>query len=121
MTSSEVRRCGALPLPDSGVCFRVWAPKAEAVELVLVDGGRRRVVAMEREERGFFCHEQHGVADGQRYAFRLDGGPERPDPCALAQPDGVHGPSAVARPGNFKWSDTAWQGVRREDLALYEL
>jgi maltooligosyltrehalose trehalohydrolase len=121
MTSSEVRRCGALPLPDGGVQFRVWAPKAEAVELVLIDGARRRVIAMQREERGFFRHDEADLRDGQRYTLRLDGGPERPDPCSLAQPEGVHGPSVVMRPGTFKWSDAAWRGVKREDLALYEL
>ena len=35
---------------------------------------------------------------GQRYGFRLDGGPLRPDPASRWQPDGVHRPSAVYVP-----------------------
>ena len=62
-----------------------------------------------------------GSPEGQRYAFRLDGGPERPDPCSLWQPEGVHGPSAVVRPDRFAWTDGGWKGVRREDLVFYEL
>jgi maltooligosyltrehalose trehalohydrolase len=61
------------------------------------------------------------VPEGRRYAFRLDDGPERPDPCSLWQPEGVHGPSAVVRPDRFSWSDGGWKGVRREDLVFYEL
>src|SRR5262245_1449890 len=120
MSSREVRRCGALVQSGGAVRWRVWAPKAEGVQLMLIDGARRRVVAMEHEERGFFRHEEAHVAEGQRYAFRLGGGPDRPDPCSLAQPEGVHGHSAVVRPENFRWTDRDWKGVAREDLVIYE-
>src|SRR5262249_22040802 len=113
--------CGAVSRPDGSVCWRVWAPKARQVELVLIDGGQRRVVAMRREERGFFHHVEADVAEGQRYAYRLDGGAGRPQSCSLSQPDGVHGPSAVVRPERFAWTDQAWKGVRRQDLVFYEL
>lgn len=115
------RRCGALELAGNAVQWRVWAPGAGQVDLVLLDGDRRRTLPMQRDAQGFFQHAAQDIPDGQRYAYRLDGGPERPDPCSLAQPDGVHGPSAVVRPERFRWSDQAWKGVRREDLVLYEL
>jgi maltooligosyltrehalose trehalohydrolase len=73
------------------------------------------------EERGYFRLDRANVPEGQRYAFRLDGGPERPDPCSLWQPDGVHGPSAVVQPGRFHWTDQRWQGIARQDLVFYEL
>ncbi len=114
------RRCGAAATPDGSLLWRVWAPKARHVELVLIDGGRR-LVSMEPEGDGYFRHAEAGVPDGQRYAYRLDDGPERPDPCSLWQPDGVHGPSAVVRTERFAWSDAGWRGVRREDLVFYEL
>jgi maltooligosyltrehalose trehalohydrolase len=76
---------------------------------------------MTPEESGYFLHTETGVADGQRYAYRLDGGPERPDPVSLWQPDGVHQPSAVLRPEHFTWSDAGWRGIPREDLVFYEL
>ncbi len=121
MGERETRRCGAWGQADDSVRWRVWAPKARAVELVLLDGAGRQTYTMAPAERGYFHLARPDIPDGQRYAYRLDGGPERPDPASLWQPEGVHGPSAVLRPGRFVWSDGAWCGVPREDLVLYEL
>jgi maltooligosyltrehalose trehalohydrolase len=98
----------------------VWAPQAKKVELVLIYG-QRRLLGMQPEEGGYFWAEADDVPEGQRYAYRLDDGPERPDPCSLWQPDGPHGPSAVARPERFAWADAGWRGVARHDLVFYEL
>jgi maltooligosyltrehalose trehalohydrolase len=76
---------------------------------------------MEPEQPGYFRHVEPHVPDGQRYAYRLDGGPERPDPCSLWQPEGVHRPSAVVRTADFRWTDGAWKGLPREDLVFYEV
>src|SRR5947209_20406339 len=105
IASPRARRCGAWVTADGVGHFAVWAPRAEAVELVLIDGGGRRRRTMARGERGAFTWDEAGVQEGQTYAFRLDGGPERPDPCSLSQPQGVHGPSAVVRPERFVWTD----------------
>jgi maltooligosyltrehalose trehalohydrolase len=125
MGSSDVRRDGAVGQRDGSVRWRVWAPQAKQVELVLIDkdGGADTPVcrAMQPEERGFFHHTEANVPEGQRYAYRLDGGPERPDPCSLWQPNSVHGPSAVVRPERFSWTDCNWRGVPRGDLVFYEL
>jgi maltooligosyltrehalose trehalohydrolase len=93
---------------------------ARQVELVL-QGDRERTCPMEPEGRGYFRHAEPGVPEGLRYAYRLDGGPPRPDPCSLWQPEGVHGPSAVFSPWRFDWSDQGWKGIPREELAFYEL
>src|SRR5579885_976712 len=121
MVQSAVRRCGALAENDRSVLWRLWAPNAASVEVVLIDGDKRRSAIMQKEGDGFFSHVENDVSEGQRYAYRLDGGPERPDPCSLWQPDGVFGPSAIVRPDRFSWSDAAWRGVRHDDLAFYEL
>src|SRR6185437_12813460 len=118
---APARRCGAVATPGGSVLFRVWAPAAKRVGLVLIDGESRREVAMQAEDGGYHRHEEADVPEGRRYAFRLDGGPERPDPCSLHQPEGVHGPSAVVRPDRFRWTDGGWKGVSREDLVFYEL
>jgi maltooligosyltrehalose trehalohydrolase len=76
---------------------------------------------MHPEEGGYYQHAEAVVPAGRRYAYRLDDGPERPDPCSLWQPEGVHGPSAVVLPERFSWTDRDWKGVRREDLVFYEL
>jgi maltooligosyltrehalose trehalohydrolase len=115
------RRAGAVSEADGSTRWRVWAPRVRTVELVLGVGDDRRALPMARDGRGYFSHTLHDVPEGQRYAYRLDGGPERPDPCSLWQPSGVHGPSAVVRPESFAWTDAGWQGVPRQDLAFYEL
>jgi maltooligosyltrehalose trehalohydrolase len=121
MELSTFRRSGPLTPADGSVCWRVWAPHARAVELVLVDGARRHGRPMAPEGNGYFCHCEAGIAEGQCYAYRLDGGPERADPASPWQPEGVEGPSAVVRPERFAWSDAGWTGVFRQDLVFYEL
>jgi len=91
------------------------------MSLVLIDGTRWREVPMHREEQGYHAHAEAWAPAGQRYVYRLDGGPERPDPCSLWQPDGAQGASAVVHPDQFAWTDRNWQGVRREELVFYEL
>src|SRR5215470_2770037 len=121
MEHEEMLRCGALGLADGAVHWRVWAPRAERVELVLIAGDERCRYTMTCEERGYFSYTAAHIAVGQRYAYRLDGGPERPDPVSRWQPDGVHRASAVLRPAHFTWADQAWTGVQRADLVFYEL
>ncbi len=115
------RECGVISDNGDSVCWRVWVPKAERVELVLLDGSHRRAVPMEREEDGHFSCTLPNVPEGQRYAYRLNNGPERPDPRSLWQPDGVHSASALVRPQRFRWTDAHWKGIPREDLVFYEL
>ena len=113
--------CGALFQEDGRVRWRVWAPKAERVVLVLIDGETRVIHPMRREERGYFSFEKEQVRSGRRYSYRLNGGPERPDPASRWQPDGVSRPSAVLCPDEFHWADADWSGIAREDLVFYEL
>lgn len=94
----------------------MWAPRASAVELVL-DGSS---AAMTAGENGWW-HADAVAAAGTRYGFRLDGGPVRPDPRALDQPDGIDALSAVFDHEHFAWSDAAWSGVVLRGAVLYEL
>ncbi|HZU37655.1 MAG TPA: malto-oligosyltrehalose trehalohydrolase, partial [Gemmataceae bacterium] len=119
--AGSLRRFGALVQPDGSVRWRVWAPRAKQVELVLPDGKGKQSWPMQCEADGCFALVRKDVPEGQRYTYRLDGGPERPDPCSLWQPEGVHGPSAVVRSRNFHWTDQTWKGVPREELVIYEL
>ena len=50
---------------------------------------------------------------GTDYGYRLDGGPDRPDPVSRWRPKGVHGPSRIVDPAAFQWSDGAWRASRR--------
>jgi maltooligosyltrehalose trehalohydrolase len=76
---------------------------------------------MAAEGAGYFAHAEPGIPEGQRYAYRLDNGPERPDPASLWQPDGIHQPSAVLYPEDFPRHARPWPVPSAEDLVIYEL
>lgn len=69
---------------------------------------------------GYFGAEVAGVGPGDRYRFRLDGGPPVPDLASRCQPEGNDGPSEVMA-SDFTWTDQAWAGVERRNQVLYEL
>jgi maltooligosyltrehalose trehalohydrolase len=108
---------GAEPTTD-GVDFRVWAPRAGQVEVVLEPEGPATPLA--REAHGYHRGIVAGAAAGARYRFRLDGGPRLPDPASRFQPEGPHGPSQVIDPAAFAWTDETWRGVGLAGQVLYE-
>jgi maltooligosyltrehalose trehalohydrolase len=110
-----------VPIDDAHVRWRVWASKARRVDLVLDPLGTPRSYPMEPEDRGYFGATTPRPGPGTRYAFALDGGPPRPDPCSRWQPDGVGTPSAVYDPRAFRWDEGDWSGIARADLVFYEL
>jgi len=109
---------GAVPGAD-GVWFRVWAPEAERVEVVLE--GADLTHPLGREGEGYHAGLVREARAGTRYRYRLDGGPVFPDPASRFQPEGVHGPSEVVNPWVFEWSDSGWRGLEMDDLVIYEL
>ena len=112
-------RFGAQYAQDA-TAFRLWAPGAAHVDLVL-DGGATRVLAMHAAEAGFFGRVADSVAPGARYAFRIAGSVDVPDPASRANPDGVHGTSMVVDPCAYAWRDGAWRGRPWTDAVVYEL
>jgi maltooligosyltrehalose trehalohydrolase len=109
---------GAEPIGDGTTHFRVWAPAAGRVEVVLQSGVR---VALDAERDGYFSGIAASVA-GERYQFALDSADRPlPDPASRFQPAGPHGASEIIDPLAFRWTDDAWTGVRREDQVAYEL
>ncbi|PYQ59477.1 MAG: malto-oligosyltrehalose trehalohydrolase [Acidobacteria bacterium] len=109
--------CGAIHLENNRCRFRVWAPRAEQVEVNLCGS---RLVPLESGEHGWFEATVEGVPPGMRYLYRLDGGEERPDPASRCQPDGVHGRSLVVD-RRFAWSDRDWKGIPLGQYIFYEL
>jgi maltooligosyltrehalose trehalohydrolase len=110
-----VARLGAVVAGDT-TTFRVWAPAARRVDVVLRD----RVVPMAPEPDGGFAVTTHAAA-GERYRFRLDGDLALPDPMSRAQPDGVRGPSQIVDPSQFRWTGADRLGLRLDTLAVYEI
>jgi maltooligosyltrehalose trehalohydrolase len=109
---------GASP-GDVGTRFRVWAPTASRVGLVLEPEGR--TVPLDASSGGYFEGFVPDVGVGQRYRYRLDGGDAFPDPASRFQPEGVHGPSEVVDPSSYRWRDEGWAGIAQRDLVFYEL
>jgi maltooligosyltrehalose trehalohydrolase len=111
---------GAVPC-SGGVVFRVWAPCRERIEVRVAGPDPAAPRELAREADGVFAGAVAGLEAGARYVYRLDGGPERPDPVSRSQPEGVHGPSEVVDPAAFPWTDGGWRGVPLRELRLYEL
>ncbi|MDQ1395236.1 MAG: maltooligosyltrehalose trehalohydrolase, partial [Acidimicrobiaceae bacterium] len=99
--------------------FRVWAPKADHVDLEL-DGDRTR---MALGSGGWYAVD---IADadapaGTTYRFVVDSGDPRPDPRSPSQPAGIDGPSQVVDHDAFGWGDGGWHGIHLPSAVIYEL
>jgi malto-oligosyltrehalose trehalohydrolase len=103
---------------EDGVEFRLWAPHAENVSL-LIDGQEPR--SMERTEDGWHHGYVSGVGPGCRYKFRLPDGGEVPDPGSRYQPLDVHGVSEVVKLQAYEWKSDNWSGRPWEESVIYEL
>lgn len=109
---------------DGTVTFRVWAPKAKSVKLIWEHQGKLTsptMIEMAPEDDGYFSLLVENLKQGDRYAYSLDDGPARPDPCSVWQVDGVHKPSALYDASAFAWTDKDWVGIPRKQLSFYEL
>jgi len=103
-------------LTANGIEFRLWAPNAARVEVVLVD----RAYPLQRRNDGWFFADVAGVKPGAHYRFRIDGDAEVPDPASGFQPDDVTGPSEVVDHGAYRWRAPDWRGRPWQDTVLIE-
>ncbi len=108
---------GAVPT-ERGARFRVWAPSAQRVSLVIESGPE---VRLDAERDGYFSASVEGVRPGTRYRYRLDDRGPYPDPCSRFQPDGPHGPSMLVDPDRYRWHDAQWRGIGMQGQVIYEL
>ena len=98
------RKFGARLTPD-GASFRLWAPAAKRVDLLL-----DKSQPMRRGEDGWFSADISGVKAGARYKFRIDDEINVPDPASAFQPDDVSGLSEVIDHTGYRWRATDWRG-----------
>jgi maltooligosyltrehalose trehalohydrolase len=118
-------------LTETGqVCFRLWAPKAQTLELCLdytklecskPDRPKRECFELSRLEGGWFELVTSAAAAGSHYSFQIDGKLKVPDPASRFQPSDVHGPSEVIDPRAFDWTDDDWRGRAWHEAVIYEL
>jgi maltooligosyltrehalose trehalohydrolase len=113
MTSSA--RFGAA-LDRSGVTFRLWAPAAKRVEVML-----DRAYPMQRQAQGWYQATIPHARAGTLYKYRIDGELEVPDPASHFQPQDVFGPSKVIDHDQFEWRMNDWRGRPWQDAAILEL
>jgi malto-oligosyltrehalose trehalohydrolase len=102
------------------VRFRLWAPAALRVELVVL-GERSHVKTMNALPGGWFGLTTGAARAGSLYRFRIDGAHEVPDPASRANPQGVHGPSEVVDPAAYRWEDGSWRPPPWHTAVIYEL
>src|SRR6267378_935724 len=119
-------RIGAELIGPDKVHFRVWAPKAGRVDLVLEHNAaknpRQTFHSLEAEEGGYFSGTANAGA-GARYRFCVNNN-FYPDPASRFQPDGPHGSSCIVDPTRFKWTDSQWHGPAATGLkgqVIYEM
>ena len=120
-----MKRSHAMPFgseirEDGSVRFRLWAPKAQLVELCLGEGTGEQLL-LDRLEQGWFELVTSAATRGSRYRFRIDGSCHVPDPASRFQPCDVHRASEVVDPQEFDWNDDKWRGRPWEEAVIYEL
>lgn len=111
---------GTQLLEGGGTRFRLWAPSAERIDLV-IDGSTRAELPMRAIENGWYEGVVSNVGPGTRYAFRINGASTVPDPASRSNPEDVHAASEVIDPLEFDWQDGEWRGRPWEEAVIYEL
>src|SRR2546430_12864557 len=107
---------GAELIKPNQAHFRIWAPKAQDVDLVLEESAaktaKRTFHPLTREEDGYFSGSANAGA-GSLYRFRVNKAEHfHPDPASRFQPHGPHGSSCVVDHTQFRWTDSKWCEVK---------
>src|ERR1700704_4410555 len=119
MTNAPSQRrypIGAELIGDGQTHFRVWAPKAKRVDVVLESSpeneAERTFHPLAAESGGYFSGAIAADA-GAFYRFRVNEAEAfHPDPASRSQPQGPHRSSCVVDPAHFRWSGQQWTGLR---------
>ena len=121
---ATVTRCRALPcgaeLIGGTTRFRLWAPDAHEVTLVVHarDGSTHQHALVASEGWHQLIAE---LPAGSLYHYRIDDELDVPDPASRFNPHGVHGPSELIDPLSFQWLDGTWRGRPWPEAVIYEV
>jgi maltooligosyltrehalose trehalohydrolase len=102
-------------LTADGASFRLWAPAAKRVDLLL-----DKSHALRRGQDGWFSGDIPGVKAGARYKCRIDDEIDVPDPASAFQPEDVSGPSEVIDHSSYRWRAPDWRGRPWQETVLIE-
>jgi maltooligosyltrehalose trehalohydrolase len=103
-------------LTGAGATFRLWAPAARRVELLLGTPHPMRMLP-----GGWHEIAVPDARAGTLYRFRIDGSLNVPDPASAFQPGDVAGPSEVIDHEQHVWQAADWRGRPWQDTVLLEL
>jgi maltooligosyltrehalose trehalohydrolase len=102
-------------LTADGASFRLWAPAAKRVDLLL-----DKPHPLRRGADGWFSVDIPGIKAGARYKFRIDDEIDVPDPASAFQPDDVSGPSEVIDHASYRWRAADWRGRPWQETVVIE-
>jgi maltooligosyltrehalose trehalohydrolase len=108
------RQFGARLTAD-GASFRLWAPAAKRVDLLM-----EKSHPLRRGDDGWFSADIAGLKAGVRYKFRIDDEIDVPDPASAFQPDDVAGASEVIDHSSYPWRAREWRGRPWQETVLIE-
>ena len=124
---------GANIVPDkSGTTFRVWAPSAQRVYLVLNPGASDSYTPLAKDElmhnasTGHWTGFIRGVGEATEYKFWIvgeEGGNFKRDPYArelTREPSWPKNNCVVRDPNNFPWHDQDYRPPAFNDLVIYQ-
>jgi maltooligosyltrehalose trehalohydrolase len=99
-----------------GTTFRLWAPAAQRVDLLL----EQQRYPLTSCKHGWFEANVPDTKAGARYKFRIDDEIDVPDPASAFQPEDVFGPSEVIDHANYAWRSDDWRGRPWHETVLLE-
>jgi maltooligosyltrehalose trehalohydrolase len=102
-------------LTSAGASFRLWAPAAKRVDVLL-----EKPHPLRRADDGWFSADIVGVKAGARYKFRIDDEIDVPDPASAFQPDDVSGAGEVIDHAAYAWRAADWRGRPWQEAAVIE-
>src|ERR1700761_1042709 len=115
-----IRPFGAIIQSNNTCRFTVWAPEKTTMHLHIVSP-EEQMIRMQKDCMGYFTIELPGIMPGCRYYYRPgDNAKDYPDPASFYQPEGVHGPSAVADL-SYQWKDSQWRNLPLKEYIIYEI
>lgn len=108
---------GAIPQEDGSVLFRIWAPDAEPMSVVIGEIAH----PLSKDADGWQSARVENVPVGTAYCYRLADGLEVADPASRAQQGDVTGPSLVVDHSRYTFRNDAFRGRPFEEAIILEL
>lgn len=112
---------GAECQPEDGAHFRIWAPNAHQLSLIL-NHHSASAIPLQPEENGYWSLFHPTALAGDRYQFQINDDTRLyPAPASHYQPEGPHAASCIVNPDLFTCTDSGWRGIPSGRHVLYEM